>query len=68
MTFAGDGGGACRMRGAFGEKGTAGRTVTLVLTSGSGVRELIKNMTKSAITGMTIISTTTVRPSRVKRK
>jgi hypothetical protein len=39
--FAGDGGGACRIMGVFGEKGVAEGTVILVLTYGSGVRELM---------------------------
>jgi hypothetical protein len=65
-TFIGDGGGGCRMTGIFGN--AAGCTVMLVLTSGTGVRELMKNKTKSAMTGTTIMSTSTVVPSKVKRK
>jgi len=66
MIFAGVGGGGCRMTGIFGN--AAGCTVMLVLTSRAGVRELTKNKTKSAMTGMTMMSISTVAPSRVKRK
>jgi len=68
MAFGGDGGGACRIIGVFAEKGVVGGTVILVLTRGSGVRELMKNIIKSARIGMTMMRTSTVTPSGVKRK
>lgn len=43
-------------------------TAILTLVSGKGVRELIKNKVKSALTGMTIKNTITMTPRRVKRK
>jgi hypothetical protein len=68
MLLAGGGGGACRMTGAFVEEDAGGAPATLTLVSGMGVRELMKNMTKSAMTGMTISSANTMTPSRVKRR
>jgi len=56
------------MRGGFGEKVVAGDALKLILTSGGGVRELMKNRVNSATTGMTIKSTIAMAPSRVKRK
>jgi len=66
MIFAG--GGGCCMTGIFGEWGAAGAPVILTLFAGIGVRELMKNRIKSAPTGMTMMSTNTITPSRVKRK
>lgn len=64
----GDGGGGSRMVGIFAEEGIAGATLILVSICVGGVRELIMNKTKSAVTGMTIKSTIAMTPSRVKRK
>jgi len=68
MAFARGGADAGRGPGVLGTKGPAGCTVMLVSTAGPGARELMKNMIKSAMTGMTMMSTNTVVLSRVKRK
>ena len=56
------------MVGIFAEEGRAGATLILTSVYVGGVRELIKNKMKRALTGMTIKSTIAMTPRRVKRK
>jgi hypothetical protein len=68
ILIVGDGAGGTRMTGVFAGRGVAGITEMLTLVSFSGVRELMRNRIKSAMTGMMMISTLAISPKRVKRK
>jgi hypothetical protein len=62
------GGGACLITGVFGEYGDACGTVTLVLTSGGGVVELMNHRMHIAVMGMIINAKNKINPSGVMRK